>query len=371
MSSKDADMIEILATDLQVFCEVNGLPVGVMPTDVQLRRYGSSGLARRILMQGGYAKVSESIGWDRIDQSLKAAEKVADLAALVERTLTDAGLPTDRMPPKKTIRELDTLLVNRIECLPGGTGWQKIADHLGWEPKPRQKRGKYTIANFSPGYFDCAVNLRKEVENLLEETDDSLHEGRNIMPSIAVLRTKPFLLNTIRQMGGPDEVAPTIGLCSPSDWRYFREFRTVLRLLNEYMESTDAKGVMPKLRHLQQNGFEELSRLIIRHGGSKAMASRLDLKLPSGKPNDLYWGPFSLSFALEVLDACDTLRFVDRGMIRMPSSDTLVAFGVPNADVLIQAYGGEDAVARRLGLAPPPKYDASPGSENPQQCPRG
>eukprot|EP00189_Rhodosorus_marinus_P014027 CAMPEP_0184746446 /NCGR_PEP_ID=MMETSP0315-20130426/8976_1 /TAXON_ID=101924 /ORGANISM="Rhodosorus marinus, Strain UTEX LB 2760" /LENGTH=275 /DNA_ID=CAMNT_0027219019 /DNA_START=597 /DNA_END=1424 /DNA_ORIENTATION=- len=275
------------------------------------------------------------------------------------------------MPPKKTIRELDTLLVNRIECLPGGTGWQKIADHLGWEFKPRPKRGKYIITNFSPGYFDCAVSLRKEVENLLDETDGSLHDGRNIMPSVAVLRRKPYLLNAIRQMGGPDEVAPRIGLCSPSDWRYFREFRAVLTLLSEYMELTDAKGVMPRLRHLQQNGFEELSRLIIRHGGSKAMASRLDLKLPSGKPNDLYWGPFSVSFALEVLDACDTLRFVDRGMIRMPSTDTLVAFGVPNADVLIEAYGGEDAVARRLGVAPPPKYDANLGAENPQHLPGG
>mmetsp|Transcript_7074 Transcript_7074/g.31231 ORF Transcript_7074/g.31231 Transcript_7074/m.31231 type:complete len:309 (+) Transcript_7074:494-1420(+) len=301
------------------------------------------------------------------DYTLKAAEKVAVLAELVERTLAQAGLPTDRMPPKKTIRQLDTLLMNRIECLPGGKGWQKIADHLGWESKPRQKRGKYFIANFSPGYFDCAVNLRKEVKNLLDETDDSLHAGRNIMPTVAVLRRKPYLLNIIRQMGGPDAVAPAIGMCSPSDWRYFREFRALLKLLSEYMESTHTKGVMPRLRHLQQNGFEELSRLIIRHGGSRAMASRLDLALPSGKPNDLYWGPFSLSFALEVLDACNTLRFVDRGMIRMPSSDTLVAFGVPNADLLIKAYGGEDAVARRLGLAAPPVYHASAASENSQQ----
>mmetsp|Transcript_5128 Transcript_5128/g.15353 ORF Transcript_5128/g.15353 Transcript_5128/m.15353 type:complete len:272 (-) Transcript_5128:688-1503(-) len=260
-------------------------------------------------------------------------------------------LPFNAMPDKQLIRKLDPTLANRIECIAGG-GWRQVAQSAGWNVQKAQTRGQYSKNAFPAGYFDNSENLRREIERFNSEVlSDEVHR-LNLMPTSKDLVKRPMLLHVVRERGGPDAVAPLIGMCAPSDWKYFQEFKYLVKSLRDCVQEIGKPGHMPSFKQLADSDNRKLASLISRHGGVNALGARLDLKVKSARRENLCWGPFCINFAIDVLEASEQSRCIYDGMIQMPAGGELEKLGVKDAPELIDRFGGGDAVARRLGLAP-------------------
>ena len=86
------------------------------------------------------------------------------------------------------------------------------------------------------------------------------------------------------------------------------------------------------------------------------MAQKLDMELAASTMSIQSWGPFSLGFAIQLLQFIreqymainPPLAFP---IISMPSEQDLIRFGYDDLTHQISRFGGYENVARRLGLA--------------------
>lgn len=86
------------------------------------------------------------------------------------------------------------------------------------------------------------------------------------------------------------------------------------------------------------------------------LAARLDLCLPTNTTGrrilNMRWGPFSIDFAIEILEFAQTLILgigVNDRVI-MPTQEQLVQHGRSDLAELVVQYGGYADVSRRLGM---------------------
>lgn len=141
------------------------------------------------------------------------------------------------------------------------------------------------------------------------------------------------------------------------EYAYFCEFFTLLLELQAYIRDSGASGHMPTLKQLRDDGRSDIARLVTKHGGMYILAARLDLVPAVSKASPaepLCWGPFDLAFAVEVLQAAQSLALAKSGgkdKVVMPTRDQLAALGRGDLNALVEKFGGHADVGRRLGLA--------------------
>jgi hypothetical protein len=167
----------------------------------------------------------------------------------------------------------------------------------------------------------------------------------------------------IRRYGGATIIGRMAGLVPFSEWQYFEGQLQLLGELKEYLDKHcyGDLNVFPSAISIQRNGYESLYSLIQQYGGRKCVANRFGMKYSSsGKQTneyaDMNWGPFSIDFAVELLQFVRDEQMKRKAPLRkpviaMPSEKMLSNNGPIGLHDQIQQFGGYENVARRLGLA--------------------
>ncbi|KAL7457530.1 hypothetical protein ACHAWC_009103 [Mediolabrus comicus] len=148
------------------------------------------------------------------------------------------------------------------------------------------------------------------------------------------------------------------GLVPYKEWRFFESqlqlFVELQHYLNLHHEGKEDTFPDPDL--VKKRGHVQLSHLIRTHGGKLLLAQKLDMELAASTMSIQSWGPFSLDFAIQLLQFIreqymtinPPLTFP---IISMPSEQDLIRFGYDDLTHQISRFGGYENVARRLGLA--------------------
>ena len=147
------------------------------------------------------------------------------------------------------------------------------------------------------------------------------------------------------------------GLVPFKEWRFFESQLQLFVELRHYLNlhHNGSQDIFPDPKDVKLNGHEELSILIRSHGGKQLLAQKLDMELIS-TISIQSWGPFSLDFAIELLQFIRE-RYVDMSpplpypVISMPSERDLKRNGCEELCHKVDTFGGYENVARRLGLS--------------------
>ena len=147
------------------------------------------------------------------------------------------------------------------------------------------------------------------------------------------------------------------GLVPFKEWRFFESQLQLFVELQHYLNlhHNGSEEVFPDPADVKSHGHEQLSMLIRNHGGKQLLAQKLDMMLVS-KVSIQSWGPFSLDFAIDLLQFIRE-RYVTMSpplpypVISMPSERDLKRFGYEDLCQKCERFGGYENVARRLGLS--------------------
>lgn len=177
------------------------------------------------------------------------------------------------------------------------------------------------------------------------------------------------LAATIRRDGGPQTICRKAGLIPFREWNYIEGMYEMLVSLKDYLDEYydgDYK-IFPVLSDAKERGKHRLYSLVQYYGGARFLSARLDMEHARKKPKDksgidllsadMSWGPFDLVFAIELYAVCRDMQMkknppLSSPEIQIPSQIDLLKYGEKGAwlDEKIQAFGGYENVARRLGL---------------------
>mmetsp|Transcript_49633 Transcript_49633/g.82958 ORF Transcript_49633/g.82958 Transcript_49633/m.82958 type:complete len:234 (+) Transcript_49633:3-704(+) len=178
------------------------------------------------------------------------------------------------------------------------------------------------------------------------------------------------LVAAISRYGGTDDACARFGLVPYREWGYFDRNRALASDLLAYLrEKGWPTDTMPDRATLEGDARgRDLNRRLSRLGGRSLVGRRLGLALTGRAAfyNDkINYGPFSLEFAVEVLEyikethfaaapgawaSADMLDPETVGAVALPPPGDLRAHGRRDLADLIEEYGGPQQVARRLGL---------------------
>lgn len=212
-------------------------------------------------------------------------------------------------------------------------------------------------------YLEDRCQSERIPEGWMPRMSELFHAGRD------------DLALAIRRHGGPKDICQRAGLISFREWNYIEGMYELLLGLREYLDQyhNGDYSTFPIVSRIKDNGHDRLHSLIQYYGGRRFLAARLDMDPAirmAGRRRktmsktmlesaDMNWGPFDLEFGIELyavvreqqIKMKPPLRYPE---IRMPSQRSLLEHdgekGV-RLDEKIQAYGGYENVARRLGLA--------------------
>eukprot|EP00871_Galdieria_phlegrea_P000898 jgi/Galph1/1809/GphlegSOOS_G480.1 len=356
-----------LSNELADFCAVHNYPVGVMPSDVFLKAKGADILVEAILQQGGAVSVAERLGWQLPKKQkwipLRSIVRDRDLNMLckeVANLIETCNFVRGEMPSKKTIRQYNPLLMNKISSR--RSYYEDIAQRLGLKlvktcrkkkTEQEQRSMSETQVDKSYGYWTDMNNIAKELRTFCTEhnfNERVLPKGHHFLS-----KGRGDIWYAIARKGGERLVASSLGLHCNQDWRYFEDFLSLVKEICDFCKKYNMQGVMPSYRTFRLTGRHDLARRILRHGGTVALGARLGLKLSkyTGKSHLLNWGPFSIHLAIDCLEFTREHCNVVEGMVRMPSVQCMLMNGRDDLVEQVESYGGVVEVARRLGLAPP------------------
>jgi hypothetical protein len=192
-----------------------------------------------------------------------------------------------------------------------------------------------------------------------------------------------------RGSGKKKDIAAIAGLVPYRECRYFEDQLQLMKDLTRYLDEHYGgnHAVFPTGSEIKENGYMSLYYAIQRYGGRKFLMSRFGMVPPGGSSDtgkkkislymDLSFGPFSIDFAIDLLEYIRNHNMqlsaplrVKPATIRMPTEYELFQNGRNDLIEGIQKYGGYENVARRLGLAyfdakpPPGGSSPSTGSNN-------
>lgn len=269
-----------------------------------------------------------------------------ELIAMCERY----GLahPAERLPAREQLRRYDPTLANRIEALRGRNGYRRLAVYVGAAPPPRKRRRRRSAK--------CLAKWKQV--NFVLDALRPFQRNQNVLPSVECLDLD--LRSALKWHGGVKKFCYTTGMLLDSEWRMMRRYACfMLRLvrlsypspLPPFMErvETEAKAC---LHFPPTSAFESAGLWIAlqRYGGRRALILRLGYKKAT---NGLFMGPFSVSFAAELLSYAISLALVsDDSNLAMPSLERMERDGRENLANLCVRFGGPKEVGRRVGLVP-------------------
>jgi hypothetical protein len=175
-----------------------------------------------------------------------------------------------------------------------------------------------------------------------------------------------------------DEIHSLSGLVSFREWRYFESQLHLFMELEIYLilYHNGSEEFFPDPSNVLLHGHKQLHDLIRIHGGKTMLAQKFDMKFGWNASDDvgisnqtslisnkkvsrprgyLSWGPFSVRFAIELLQFIRSQYLLlnpplSCAHISMPSESDLLRCGYVDLAAQVTRYGGYENVARKLGL---------------------
>jgi hypothetical protein len=309
---------------------MRGMP-GVMPTGGELKKAGRTDLASAITNHGGFPALAEQFGL-LYTYTAKPDHYWEDFANVQKEILdfNQAQGISGRMPT--TIELRDAGKHSLTAAINAHGGFSSVA-----------KRLKLTTTTKPNGYRDDFANLEQELLAFIQE-----HGKQGVMPThqeFSVTK-RSDLLFAIHKHGGVATVRERLGLRTPpkrpGPWD---DFSRVEQELYTFMDTQGIAGVMPTREQLKQSGRGDLIAAIDTHGGSFAVAQRLQLQLTSGNKPNGYWDDFA-----HIEEAVKSFLITSSTPETMPTLAQLKQAGQGDLVTAIAKHGGVGAVAQRLGL---------------------
>jgi len=172
------------------------------------------------------------------------------------------------------------------------------------------------------------------------------------LPKLSAMKSmgREDLPAAIYRFGGTEHVCRELGFVEFEEWFYFESFlRNLCIPLQTYINNYCDDSEMPQLKKIRRDGFHDLARSIIKFGGRKLIGERL------GLIESCDWGPFSLSFAIDLLEytfANQRKKGINAGrrISILKTSDLMKTKKGRILYELIDRFGGFEGVARRLQL---------------------
>ncbi len=331
---------ELVATQqtLYDFIQEYGTP-GVMPTSTELRQAGRRDLDQAINQLGGYDQIAKQWGLT-LKYMRKPSNYWKDFSNVEKELLAfiaEYGTPSVMPIKAELLKAGRGDLAKAIIKTHGGI--EAVAERLGLQ-LPSHKRKKR-------GYWEDFANVTSELQNFIAE-----HGVSGVMPTQNDLTRVGLssLANAIDYHGGIYAVAQRLGLCLSHTQHpngYWDDFVNVERELLAFVSEHGTPGVMPSRGDLRQAGLHDLNGALEKHGGTPAVAKRLNLK-PKIKPMG-HWDDFTnVEKALSAYIAEHGIPGV------MPTHSELQRAGQSSLSIVItKKHGGVAHVAERLGLQLP------------------
>lgn len=322
--------ISRIKQELYQFNTERGMP-GIMPTSGELQKAGRSDLVTAITNHGGFPSIAEALGFT-YKYTAKPDRYWEDFTNVQQGILdfNQAQGISGRMPT--TIELRDAGKHSLAAAINAHGGFPAVAKRLGLVAKTKPN-----------GYWDDFANLEQELLAFIQE-----HGKQGVMPTnqefYAAKRSD--LSFAIRKHGGVAVVRERLGLSTPpkrpGPWD---DFSRVEQELYTFIDAQGIAGVMPTREQLKQAGRSDLIAAIDTHGGSFAVAQRLQLQLNSGNKPNGYWDDFA-----RVEEAIKCFLITSHNPRKMPTLAQLKQAGQGDLVSAIAKHGGIGAVAQRLGL---------------------
>ncbi len=226
-------------------------------------------------------------------------------------------------------------------------GVETVAQRLRLQLPPHKRKRH--------GYWEDFANVTSELQNFIAE-----HGMPGVMPTQKDLARANLssLTNAINHHGGIYAVAQQLELRLSHAQHpdgYWDNFVNIERELLAFVSEYGTPGVMPSRNDLRQAGLHDLNGALKKHGGTSAVARRLNLQ-PKIKPIGHWDDITNIEKALSAyIDEYGTSGV-------MPTLSELQKAGQNSlVNAITQKHGGMACVADRLGLqlsstAKPPSY---------------
>ena len=333
-----------LKRELLAFIEEHGTP-GVMLTHEELQKVERSDLSTAIRKHGGISVVAEKLGLE-LTYTTKQHGYWDDFSNIERELLAfiDKYGTLGVMPTSKELRE-----AGRHDLA------NAIAKHGGYLTVTELLGLALTHTRKPFGYWHDFSNFVRELLTFIEE-----YGTLGIMPTHEELKKadRGDLSTAIQKHGGQQSVAEKLGLTyAKKRDGYWDEFSTVEHELMTFIEKQGSPGVMPTSEEFIKVGRSDLQAAIQKHGGQRAVAERLGLRLAyTAKPSG-YWDDFS---NLEAQISAFIEEHGNPGI--MPTRERLKEAERGDLVPAIHKQGGFSVVARRLGLIYSGKEYITPGT---------
>jgi hypothetical protein len=215
-------------------------------------------------------------------------------------------------------------------------GIEAVAQRLELQLPPHKRK--------SYGYWDDSANVTTELLKFIAE-----YGTPGLMPKQNELTRVGYhsLAMAIDHYGGIFAVAQRLGLCLSHAQHpdgYWDDFANVERELLAFVSDHGYSGVMPSRNDLRQVGLHDLNGALKKHGGTSAVAKRLNLQ-PKIKPMR-HWDDFT---NVERTLSAYIAEYGTPGV--MPTASELQKAGQNSLVIAMPLrHGGMARVAERLGL---------------------
>jgi hypothetical protein len=324
------DDITIVENELRSFIKAEGIP-GVMPTSGALQKAGRGDLSTAITNHGGIPTLAERFGLV-YSYSAKPGRYWNDFANIQQEIfdfIQAQGTP-GTMPTSIELRNSGKHSL--AAAINAHGGFAVVAERLK------------LIATTKPnGYWGNFANLEQELLTFIQE-----HGKPGIMPTHQAFHAakRSDLPFAIAKHGGVATVRQRLGLQPPAKRPgLWDDFSRVEQEIHTFLDMQGKPGIMPTREQLKQARRGDLVAAIDRHGGSFAVAQRLQLQLTSGNKHNGYWDDFT-----RVEEAVRGFLATSHATKTMPTLAQLNQAGQGDLAAAISRHGGIGTVAQRLGL---------------------
>lgn len=354
--SHSQDPITPLLKALADWQSATQTPSDQLPTDSHLRRCDVAktlNLRSLILRAGGHKTVQRTLNLrppltPREEYRRRELQYLSnELRNLCNR---EALPPPDvSFPSPSDIRRLAPALANRIASFPGRGGYATLAGYIG---------GCEVVRSAGDGKGDWRVWTGSEY--ILQQLEKHQHHA-SVLPLLTSLPKN--LSAAIQRQGGGGAFARRHGMILEKEWANMRRFARLARWLSDYAGSKYSEGryisfvkqqcespeKFPPTAEIEGAGMiAELQR----YGGRRALAMRFGFER-SGGMRGLFMGEFSILFAADVLEfATEAVCVAEDGNLGMPGCAVMRQMGRTELAEVVEWFGGEEEVGRRLGLVP-------------------
>ena len=325
-----------------------------IPSEFLLNKFSRNDLRWGIAQYGGRDNLSHALGGAVIIPGKWKEAKDLDIMKSILHLLhndEDNATQRSKRSKKETLRNANKSRESLADIVTAKTkGVQK-------QPKEFWTKEKAIFDLYC--YLDNYKKYKSRPSVFMPQLVELKHEGYSrLFNSCSRFKKLPHGVVLSQLFSDGDvSIEYMAGLVPYKEWRFFESQLQLLLELRHYLNvhHNGSDEIFPDPMEVKTNGHENLSVLIRSHGGKQLLAQKLDMELVSTRSIQS-WGPFSLDFAIELLQFIRE-RYMEMSppmpypVLSMPSERDLKMFGRDDLCSKVESFGGFENVARRLGLS--------------------